>query len=176
MLKHSKQRGAVLVVSLIILLVLTMLSLSTSRSSLMQEKMTFAVRDSHLALASADYGIKEAEAYIETLVSTTGFSDAGTGGLYTKDNVPTAIDALFNASTWVNHRTVQSPPTGVPAAVYFIEDLEVMEESTVTDPNIGGYGQTAGQGNLNGFRVYAKGQGKSADSERIIISYYGKRL
>lgn len=172
------QRGAVLVVSLIILLVLTLLSIATARSTLMQEKMTAAVNDTHISLQAAELGMLSAEAYIETLVSTAGFSSTGTGGLYKKDNSP---EDLFAAATWgatkVRSATTSPIAGSVPVATYYIEELGAIDEAEVAGGvNLMGYGQSSGTGNITGFRVVVRGVGRSPTSERVLASYYGKRL
>ncbi len=178
----KKQTGATLVVALIILAVLTILGVSSSQSVLLQEKMTFSVQDAHVALQSAELGIAEAEAFIEANVQTnkSNFADDGEGtlpGLYTQGNGPANI---FDASAWASTNSQQastSVHSDVPAPRFFIEDTGVSDEaSDVTSVNIQGYGQTTGQGDVNGFRIVAQGKGRASETERYVISYYGKRL
>lgn len=92
------QRGAVLAVSLIILLVITILSVQGLQTTLLQEKMTAAVRDGHVAFEVGESALVDAERYIETLVVTTAFNDSGTSGLYNTGKAP--ID-VFDATVWV---------------------------------------------------------------------------
>lgn len=177
MSRKNRQGGAVLVVSLIILLVLTLLSVSTARTTLLQEKMTAAVADSHFALQSGELGLSTGEQYIETLVSVAGFSTGGTGGLYKKDYSP---QDLFASATWDATKTrasAVSPASGVPVARYYIEELGVIDEGdTAGGVNISGYGQSSGTGKINGFRIVVRGAGRSGTTERVLVGYYGKRL
>ena len=176
-LSQSKQSGAVLVVCLIILLVLTVLSISTSRSSLLQEKMTFAVSDSHLALKAAELAIIDAEGFIAGIAGTSGFDAAGTAGLYSTDDSP---DQLSAAATWANASTAAAtslPDADVTAARYYIEHLGILGTATgAGNINITNYGQSTGAGTMTAFRVVARGTGLSDSSQRIIISYYSKLL
>jgi type IV pilus assembly protein PilX len=171
----KKQQGAVLVVGLMILLVLSILSISTVQTTLMQEKMTFAVRDVHMALEAADLGIMDGESYIETLVSTTDFNNTGVNGLYASDSAPSDY---FADLTWQSgfYRTASKAPSGGTAGKYYIEELGLIDEDSATSINIGSYGRSSGQGDVTGFRVFSHGRGKSETTERILISYYGKRL
>ena len=57
----NNQKGAVLVISLIILLVLTLIGVSAARTVLLEEKMTFASRDAKVALEVAEALVKAAE-------------------------------------------------------------------------------------------------------------------
>lgn len=163
-------------VSLILLLVLTLIVVSGGQQVVLQEKMTAAVRDSHMALADAETGLKEAEEVIEGLVGTSGFSDTGVGGYYSLDNGPTDV---FDSSVWDNTKTISAVDSvsGNPAS-YFIEDVDIINVSgeDIADINVMGYGQTTGEGDVNAFRVVSRAAGKSGNAERIVIGYYGKRL
>jgi type IV pilus assembly protein PilX len=56
-----KQRGAVLVVSLLLLLVMTLLALGASQSTRLQERMAGNTRDSEVALQGAEASLRGAE-------------------------------------------------------------------------------------------------------------------
>jgi type IV pilus assembly protein PilX len=66
---QRKQRGAVLIVSLILLLVMTVLAISGSQVVRLQERMANNTRDVDLALQGAEAGLRDAEEYIESLTS-----------------------------------------------------------------------------------------------------------
>lgn len=61
---RSRQGGAVLVVSMLLLLVLTILALGASQSTRMEERMAGNARDVDLAFQSAEAGLRAAEKYI----------------------------------------------------------------------------------------------------------------
>ncbi len=176
-LMRAKQSGAVLVVSLIILLVLTLLSVSAARTTLLQEKMTFAVNDAHLALKSAEMAIVDAENLIEGLAGTSGFVAGGTNGLYSTDDSPDALGATATWAAGVTTAATSLPDPDVTAARYYIEHLGTLgDTSGAGNINITNYGQSTGAGTLTAFRIVAKGTGLSDNSQRIIISYYAKLL
>ncbi|WP_374510941.1 PilX N-terminal domain-containing pilus assembly protein [Niveibacterium sp.] len=56
-----RQRGATLVVSLILLVMITMLALSTMRTSTMEERMSRFSREQSLAFQAAESALKDAE-------------------------------------------------------------------------------------------------------------------
>lgn len=58
---RGQQRGAVLVVSLLLLLVMTLLGLGASQSTRLQERMAGNQRDLEVALQSAEAGLRAAE-------------------------------------------------------------------------------------------------------------------
>ncbi|HEY8570575.1 pilus assembly PilX family protein, partial [Microbulbifer sp.] len=105
----GNQRGAVLVVSLIILLVLTLIGVSTARTLQLEEKMTFASRDAKVALEVAEALVRQGERYIDGL-STTGNFNSQTW-LYKEGDAP---NSLYDANTWdeTNSKVFDVPMKG----------------------------------------------------------------
>jgi type IV pilus assembly protein PilX len=64
---HSsrKQRGAILIVALIFLLVMTMLILASVRGTMMQERMAGNLYDRSLAFQAAEAALREAERFVQ---------------------------------------------------------------------------------------------------------------
>jgi type IV pilus assembly protein PilX len=161
-----RQQGAVLVISLIILLVLTVLGIAAMQSTTMEEKMAGNARNRDLAFQSAEAALREGEAYIENLTTTTGFS--GAGGLYSEADL--APD-WTSSSVWTGARTYSS---GVIQGVaqqpkYYIKILAVVSAprtSKVLPPNVGG--------TVTIFRITAKGWGSTTNSQVVLQSRYGK--
>ena len=179
-MKHlQRQQGAVLVTSLIILLVLTVITVSGMQSSIMQEKMTSAIRDSNVSLESAETALREAEAFIETLVNTSDFNGAdgtSTNGLYQKGEAPDA----FAEAAWTGSNSIVSTTdlkdSDINPPRYYIELLGEISSDSNEDINVTTYGAGVGEGSVTGFRVVARGTGKSGTSQRVLTSFYGKRM
>ena len=171
----KKQSGAVLIISLIILIVLTVLVLSGMQSTLIQEKMTSSIRDSHISLEIAESGLKDAEDMIDTLVGVSTFN--GLNGLYSVNNGPSDV---FADAVWTDSLTVAATTeitnTGVVSR-YFVEDLGVLTfNDNLPELNITGYGETTGGGDIRGFKIVSRSVGRDGNTERIIVGYYGKRF
>ena len=64
LLSHSRQRGAILIVSLILLLVMTILALTVAQTSRVQERMAGNIRDSDLSFQAAEAGLRDAENFL----------------------------------------------------------------------------------------------------------------
>jgi len=62
------QKGAVLVVSVLLLLVMTVLALTASQSTRLQERMAGNARDLDLSFQAGEAGLREAEQRIEATV------------------------------------------------------------------------------------------------------------
>lgn len=168
---RKAQQGAVLVVSLLILLILTILGVSSMQSSTLEEKMASNSRDRNVGFQSAEAAVRDAETYIESLVTTGGFTN--TNGLYAAiGNEPDP----FAAATWgtaSNHRTATAPG-GSSGAQYFISRAgTIIDEGSIE--NLGIPNTTATD--ITVFRITGRGQGATAaGSEVMLRSYYGRKM
>lgn len=73
-----RQKGAVLAVSLILLLVMTMLAISGGQAVRMQERMAGNLRDVDLALQGAEAGLRDAERQILALTTWPAWCTSAT--------------------------------------------------------------------------------------------------
>lgn len=173
----TNQKGAVLVISLIILLVLTLIGVSAARTVLLEEKMTFASRDAKVALEVAEALVVAAQNEIEGMANTGNFGTSN--HLHLEGNAP---DNLLASATWeaTNANSVQvemSGPNGKLTGSYFIELSGNAEKEDPADSiTVGGYGQTTGGGEVQVFRIVAQGRGLTDSTTRTVISHYGKRF
>lgn len=172
MQRLHRQRGAVLVVSLIMLLIVTLIAVSSMQGTIMEEKMAGNTRDRNLAFQTAESALREAETYVNGLASMGTFN--GSGGLYgLTDSEPTYTDA----ATWsdTGKHVVGSAPHGSYAAPrYFIKHYTTVKGSDGA-LNMSGYGDNKGSGDITIFKVTARSTGASTDSAEVILrSYYGR--
>jgi len=173
---RQQERGAVLAVALMILLVMTMIGISGMRGTVLQERMASNTRDRNQAFQSAESALRDAETYIETIVTTGAFD--GTAGLF--GEAQTEPD-MFASTTWSdNASSVET--TNVPGSYspprYFIK-----QSTTLTGVqgamNMSGNGPNKGIGDVTTFRITARGIGASQDddgasTEVVLRSYYGR--
>ncbi|KZX79060.1 hypothetical protein A3715_09585 [Oleiphilus sp. HI0009] len=181
-LNPKKQKGAALFISLIFLLILTVLGVSSMNDTIMQGKMSAAIQDGNVALQGSETAVRAAEQAIEAFISTTGFNS--TGPFYTNGNAPDP----FDASIWVDD--VNNTATQAAGAVagqtvqprYFIELAGSVEDDGLNTgqgdfgETGGGYGSGTGNPLIITFRIVARSTGGTANSQRIIETYYGKKL
>lgn len=73
----ARQRGAVLFVALIFLILLTLLGLAASGNSILQERMTGGVRNRQLALMGAESGARGGESQVFTAPARANLSTGG---------------------------------------------------------------------------------------------------
>jgi type IV pilus assembly protein PilX len=165
------QRGAVLVVSLIILLIMTILGVSSMKNTTLEERMAGNMRDQNLAFQSAEAALIEGEIYLrDTLLIVTDGSD----GLHARNAAPD----VFDPDTWANN--AKSRPATVylnddQNARYFIEKIGDVSKSTGKDLTFDPGGNKLKGGDITGYRVVAIGEGASGAAQSILSSYFGKK-
>jgi type IV pilus assembly protein PilX len=99
---HTKQRGAALIVSLLVLIVLTLLSLSAMNSAGLQQRMSGHLLDGQLAFESADAALRDGEQWLDGLGADTTPCAAVTAGceLYTLDSL-TDLEGTDGTPWWL---------------------------------------------------------------------------
>ncbi|GAA6167532.1 pilus assembly PilX family protein [Sessilibacter corallicola] len=170
------QRGAVLIISLVVLTVLTIVVLSANRGVVIQERMTSAIRESNVAFQSAESGLVEAELFIETIPGIAIFSDVGANGLYTQNNGPADYSDPAVWDPGITRLAAETAP-GYETR-YFIENLGAFA--------IGGIAQDISLNNdysqpeidtvAEVFRVVVRTVGPNGQPVRIIAGYYSANL
>ena len=177
--KLKNQRGSILIVSLMILVVLTMIGVSSMTSSSLQERMAGNFRDRQIAFQAAEMSLAYAEEFARNDINSASiFTDTGTGGYYTKYNGPTNLTA-FNSSWWTNTASRALPTTINQVRTqprYVIEYRGDIGEDEGTSVNISGYGESAGGGVIANFRITVRATGLSDNTQVFLQSNYGKRL
>ncbi len=168
----SRQRGAVLVVSLVILLIVTMIAVSSMQGTVLEEKMAGNSLDRNLAFQTAESSVREAEMFIESVVSLGNFN--GGGGLYGRTD---AEPDFYNPATWSDaalHVVADGNYGAYLKPKYFIKHYTTVV-GTEGAMNLSGYGDNKGTGDVTIFKITARATGGSADSAEVILrSQYGR--
>ncbi|HEC17809.1 MAG TPA: hypothetical protein ENI97_00505 [Gammaproteobacteria bacterium] len=177
---YKHQHGAALLVSLIILVVMTLLGVSSMRTSVMEEKMAGNMRDNELAFQAAEAALRAAEKHIkDNIISTTAFDNDGSDGLY--DN---SDERIWENINWTNADSLEytgfdsTTTTGVnvsSAPRYVIQHLTSVGSASAK-LNQSNYGQGTGAGEVQAFTITARGTGGSDNAVVYLQSTYGKRL
>ena len=190
----QKQRGAVLFIALVFLILLTLVAVAGSNTSMMQERMVGGLRNMQMATAGAESGLREAEAKLWNASATNQpiFSGAsGANGAYTYSaSAPNANVTTFRSSPsssipygYSTYQTVDLTAvsgTGKLASnpTYLIEDLGVDTPPGNANPKAQkGYNGLANTGALGGatnhiFRISARSAGGSSTTLRAVESTF----
>lgn len=178
-IKMQRQSGAILVVSLLLLLVMTVLALSASNSTRLQERMAGNARDLDLAFQGAEAGLRDAERAIEERLQAAG------GRPFTPGTDPTtsvverpaaAIDYLHADTSWWQ---ANARPYG-DAAVLEFDDLAAEPLSRSEFWTRAGDSLTDGArpGQQPGTAYYvntSRSVGGTATAEVVVQSVYAAR-
>lgn len=137
-----RQRGAVLIVALVMLLLLTMIGLSSMRGTSLQEAMAGNLRDGNLALQAAEAALRKGED-----VTVTKF----------EENTLGTLDAAAQTGTYANFPDVASVPA------YRISLLAKLRTSTEAGVSVDGEGAIV--------RVESDGYGVSMNADNSAASH-----
>ncbi len=171
----SRQRGVVMVIALIALLLLSLIGTTSMRSSTMQEKISGNMRDQDLAFQAAEAGLREAEAYIESITTLAQFNNSG--GLYKIGDAPDVYAAWPADARDYNNATFGALGDIATAPEYIIEIRGTVDESVNTALNLsGGYGISSGTGDIFIFKIHARGTGSTDTSQVVLRTNYAKRF
>lgn len=172
----SRQNGAVLLTSLIILLVLSILAISGMQGSVMQERMAGAQSEGMSALEAAEDGVRVGELWVKNNALTLSSFD-GTGGLYDVRVESERAPSPYEESTWAAGKVKSGNPVGGVTPVFFVEYQGLgFAEDQLADGMIGGYNHESGSANIHAFRLVARADGPSGRARRMIEVFFTKQI
>ncbi|MEH6357814.1 MAG: PilX N-terminal domain-containing pilus assembly protein [Pseudomonadales bacterium] len=105
-INRVRQKGSVLAMSLIILLILTILGVNSMSSLVLEEKMAGNTRQSMIASQAAEIALRAGEGWVNAQINTKSDVSklwAGTVGYYSyaeQENLPAAGFDMQDDSTW----------------------------------------------------------------------------
>ena len=167
----DNQRGWVLVVGLVVLVMLTILAMALMKTTRLEEKMAGATREMNLSFQAAETVLRGAETFVENLADEALFNSSA-GGLYSEtDEEP---ENLFTTG-WIdaNSRELDSDLAGINSKPrYMIKKLKKIGSDT--DLSISGYGDTDLSTQSTIFRITARGTGGRDTTQTLLRSHYAK--
>lgn len=188
------QRGAVLVISLIILLIMTLIGVSGMQSTALEEKMSANNLERQMALFAAEAALFEGETLIGTsaggggvnsLAALAVYDNNGGDGLYNSSQNG-AFSDIWTLVDW-DGTNAGNPNkaiiyAGADAGNYRTPPKYVIEHYAVALANL----DTTNQGNYNGpgtnprmiymFRVTARGTNLAGTGQVILQTIFGRRI
>lgn len=196
MLRIPRQRGVVLITALIFLLLITLLAISASGTSMLQQKLAGGLRNAQLADWSAESALRGAEWRLWRASSDPATRMVcGTGTLatcYPYSATPDSRVLAFRTSSgWVTDGSTTYAPVDFTAAssdstfglknnpVYIIEDLGLelppnagmQHESGATGSQGAGYTST----NRHIYRITARGMGNNENAIRVLETTFAAK-
>lgn len=174
----TRQQGATLIVALIFLIIIMAVSLSGIQSTALEERMASNTRERNQALQAAEAGLREAEQYLNTLVSTSHFgTDAGL--LAESDAEPD----YFNSVLWVDATSIKVTTAAIGNLTnlseyprYIIKYVVENKADTDESLSIDGYGERLAGESATIFKITSRGVGGSSNAQVVLQTHYGKRF
>jgi type IV pilus assembly protein PilX len=171
-LSPRHQQGAALLVCLIILVLVTLIGLTTMKSSALQEKMSGGNTDKSLAFQTAEMALRDAERHIRlNLSSVSGFTAGCSAGLcLAPSNGTSAADLVDWDSGAVSNYGAGSGAAALSGVVrqpkYIIELLSEMQ------PPLGNSIKAANTGTA--YRITALAYGRQGSTRVMLQSTFYK--
>lgn len=168
----KRQQGAVLIVALVLLLVLTVLGTAGLQDTTLEERMSGNFRDYSTALQAAETALRVGEVGISSTTIYTGYLFNGSDGTYEVTISSQSVDPQTGGNygltvpdsvlTYNSELLVDSSPQ------YYIERLPEIE-LPASDLTVGFQDQAP---RVNYYRVTSRGFGVSPNTEVILQSTY----
>jgi len=164
---HRKQQGATLIISLVILLALTMLGVTSMKSTTTEIAMAGNLRESAITFQAAEAGLSEAESILANGNKPAIMLNAS-------DNDP---DYFLDAS-WSNANISTLTLAGITNnpryIVKFLGTWNPDKNVSSIDPGFSGYGQVSSSKTIDYFRNTARGVGVTGKTFRTLQSFYAR--
>ena len=167
----KNQRGVVLIMSLTILMVLTLVGVSSMKTSSLQERMSGNARDYQIAFEAAEIALRAGEDYVTSISTTTDFSTTGTNGKYVA-RTTTSTGAWEIDSNWTAGNTESVTLANVSKDPEFM--VEILDSTYGQVDSLDPAGSPTGIIAL--FRVTARGYGKNPNTRVMLQADFGKLM
>ncbi len=165
----SHQRGAVLIVSLFILLIMTLVGVTSMSTTSLEEKMAGNMRDKNISLQATEASLEDGEAWL--LSQSAKPAEVSTCGsppcqVWASGTLP---DLTSQTESWWQTNTLEYGTTGVKdIADVNTDPYYVIEAKTYVKDSLG-IGTNPPTGRYF-YRVTARGTGGSDDAQSILQS------
>lgn len=168
--KPGFQRGAVLLIGLLMLTVMSLIAVSSMQSSSLQELMSSNMKDQVTAFEAAESAMRAAENFLDSgTLNLSAFdgdkSDGLLGNLY---------DEVWNEVNWLTESIVAPSVGGAASAPrYVIQYLGPVTPALDTLNVENSYGEGPVETIAQLFKITARGTGGSDNSVVVLESVYG---
>jgi type IV pilus assembly protein PilX len=170
---RSHQRGAILVVSLLLLLVMTVLGVAAMHVTNMEERMAGNVRDVNLAFQGAEAGLRDAEDRIRLMTTRPDTCSTAPCAVWQR-NVPPS-NLRDQPQTWWNANSTEYGVAGVQEITYTMREPQAVTEEYgfLPDSLTVGHGPPEGR---NYYRMTSHSNGGTEPAQAVLESTYARRF
>ena len=170
--KMLKQKGAVLFVGLMMLLIMSLIAITSMQGSTLEVRMAGNTKDSLVALQTAEAALRAAENLLAsgTLI-LADFDTNGSDGLYDNANNDLWSTLSWDATDSREHSTFNKPENVSVRPRFIIQ--RIASTQVAEDLIIQGYGEGQSEQTVELFRVTARGTGGIDNTEVVLQSIFG---
>jgi len=167
----SKQQGVALIISLVILIGMTVLGVTSMKTSITNVFMAGNLRETGITFQAAEAGLRLAEEIVSETTSSAEFDGLSPSKLGETDPDPRYMDP----TSWVATESSVITLAGVSTSPKFIiKYLGKWSQNPGALVNLGqGYGGQPPGRIISNYRVTSRGSGQTERSFRTVQSYYG---
>lgn len=161
---RRRERGAALLISLILLLVMTILGVTSAQTTALQERMAGNTRDREIAFQAAEAALRDGEGWLEGRAIPPQSGDA----VYVHDQANPSSDPVWEQVDWSDESVLATLSVSGTSdeARYIIERMDALQSSSgVTVPG-------TVQKIKHIYRVTAMGIGVSPDARVMLQTTY----
>lgn len=174
-LDYNKQTGAVLVIGLMMLVVLTLVGITSMQSAGLQTLMAQGSTDKALAFEAAEAALRNAaDALDNGAFIPDEFEHDANDGLY--QNEFDAIWKDWGEADWNSKGRVTSFPGVANDPRYVIQRIATIIPNQDRANIYQGYGEVSDESETELFRITARGVGQSAGTVVYLESLHGARF
>ena len=158
-----RERGVVLVISLLMLLVLTLIGVAATRSTTLEERMTANQRDAEVAFQAAEAGLRNGESVLQA--ASPGDFD-NTNGLYDDTATITYDTANWDDTDTRSYEGTLDPAPDSPPRFFIVKTSQTSVapgQSLAADAPVP---------SANYYYIYARGVGLSDTTYVYLESVY----
>lgn len=174
------QQGAILVISLLLLLVMTLLGLAAIQITRMEERMAGNLRDTNIAFQGAESGLRDAENRLRLMVArpeTCATAPCAVPSVWER-NLPEAMlpENLRNQTIdWWRTNAQEYGVAGTREITQTTEDPRVLIQDAgfIADSLTVGHGPPEGR---NFYRITAYSTGSTNTAQAVLESTYTRRF
>ena len=168
----GQQRGAVLVLGLILLLILTLLGVSTMQGSVFDEKMAGNSKDRNFAFQSAESALRGGELWLQNNPSQPLATAVGSNGVWTLNGPGAGSWWQSLAAPWSSG----APSVVTSSGIGYVnsQPQRIIEEGQFVRDSVA-IGQQQSASGLNFYRVTAKAEGGTDKAVVQLQSMYSRR-
>lgn len=182
-LSMKQQRGAVLIVSLLLLLVMTVLALGASQTTRLQERMSANMRDRDLAFESSEAGLRNGERIVDSWTVPLSPCTSGRCQVYDRGVLPATVafqdQPWWNLNAW-SYVTGQTFSTTAANAIkgsgmagadpqFLIEEIEDVPDALSVPP-------TGPPPSRIYYRITSGAQGGTPQARVVLQSTFARRF